>query len=212
MAQKAEAEPTTTFFRYTDAQWAEIACLLPAQKWLWMGDARFELEQMGRQLWAMRRVRAWTITVEGVPDYDARKDCERLRRCLCELVQVQHPALVIPLQPGHQAISAVAEWLDHMSGEGFQRTSDPYRELLYDRVILLWRYSLGGKLSISEDGPLARFLDAVLAPILVPATLSRRGIKAILERRRELLGKPRRAKKRRARQSPKIFSSGGTTR
>ena len=212
MVAKAEAESTTTFYRYTDAQWAEIARLLPAQKWLWMGDARFELEQMGRQLWAMRRVRERTITVEGLPNYHAKEDCERLRRCLSELTQVQHPVLMINLQPGYQAISAVAAWLNHMSGEGFQRTSDPYRELLYDRVILLWRYSLGGKLSISEDGPLARFLDAVLAPILAPVTLSRRSIKAILERRRELLGKPRRVKKRYARRSEKIFSFDGTMR
>src|SRR5262245_6539042 len=105
MVPKAEAESTTPFFRYTDAQWAEIACLLPAQKWLWMGDVRFELERMGRQLWAMRRVRERTITVERLPDYDAKEDCERLRRCLSELDQIQHPVLTIPLKPGYQAIS-----------------------------------------------------------------------------------------------------------
>jgi hypothetical protein len=186
---KAESESTTTFFRYTDAQWAEIECLLPAQKSFWMGDVRFELEQMGRHLWGMRCVREQTVAVEGLPDYNAKEDRDRLHRCLDELNQFQHPALAIMLKSGRQAMMAAAGWLDFMSGELFQRTSDPYRELLYDRVILLWRDSLGGKLSISEDGPLARFLDAVLAPILVPATLSRRGIKAILKRRRGLLRK-----------------------
>ena len=212
MGAVTRVEPSTTFYRYTDEQWMEIECLLPAQKSLWMGDARFELDQMGRQLWAMRRVRERTITVEGLPNYSAKEDCKRLRRCLSELGQVQHPVLTIPLKSSYQTISAIAAWLDHMSGEGFQRSSDPYRELLYDRIIVLWRDSLGGKLSISEDGPLARFLDAVLAPILAPVTLSRRGIKAILERRRELLGKRRRIKKRYARQPEKIFSFDDTTR
>src|SRR5262245_66146999 len=100
MVPKAEAEPTTTFYRYTDAQWAEIERLLPAQKLLWMRDVRFELEQMGRQLWAMRRVRGRTIAVEGQPNYSAKEDCERLRRCLDELKQFQHPALMVALRPG----------------------------------------------------------------------------------------------------------------
>jgi hypothetical protein len=79
--------------------------------------------------------------------------------------------------------------------------SDVHREMLYVRIIMLWEYPLGGRFGVSSTGPLARFLAAVLDPILGPEEmLSFDGIKAVLQReknRREYsIGEARRLKKK----------------
>jgi hypothetical protein len=73
--------------------------------------------------------------------------------------------------------------------------------MLYVRIIMLWEYPLGGRFGVSSTGPLARFLAAVLDPILGPEEmLSFDGIKAVLQReknRREYsIGEARRLKKK----------------
>jgi hypothetical protein len=89
--------------------------------------------------------------------------------------------------------------LEAYSGEGFQRKRDVHREVLYARIIALWESPLGGRFGVSSTGPLARFLDAALDPILGLEMLGLDGIKAVLQReknRREYaIGEARRLKK-----------------
>src|SRR5262249_17735315 len=90
-------------------------------------------------------------------------------------------------------------------GEGFQRTSDAHREMLYARIIALWESVLGGRFRVSRTGPLACFLDAVLSPILGPEeTLGFDGIKTMLQREKSR----REASIRRARELKEKYAPG----
>jgi hypothetical protein len=80
---------------------------------------------------------------------------------------------------------------------------DPARERLYSEVIHVWTHHLGGRLTISPDGPLTRFLGAALAPVLDRDTPKPRSMRDIVDRE----------KTRRAEQRPEavnlISSSSG---
>jgi hypothetical protein len=186
MAKKA-AKQSSAFHRYTEAEWAAIERTLPAQRSLWARDIRFELEQIGREFWGMRQQRLRRPSAH---------DCELLRLCIETLARLKSPALKRDFMPTYSRLMAWDGLLEMWSGEGFQRQRDIHRELLYARAIALWESVLGGRFGVSSTGPLARFLVAVLEPILGPdETPSDDGIKAMLQReknRREYsIGKAR---------------------
>src|SRR5215813_12798173 len=171
------AQQSSTFHSYTEAEWAAIEQTLPAQKTLWTRDIRFELEQIGRQFWAMRQQRL------GRPSED---DHDRLRLCIEALTRLRSPVLQRDLAPAYWRICGWNALLEAYSGPGFQRTSDVHREIMYARVIALWENILGGRFTASRTGPLPRFLNAVLAPILGPEEmLGDDGLKTMLQREKD---------------------------
>jgi len=173
MAPQAD-DQFTPFHSYTDAQWAAIEQTLPAQRSFWARDIRFELEQIGREFWGMRQQRLRRPSAH---------DRARLRLCIETLARLKSPALKRDFMPTYSRLMAWDALLEMWSGEGLQRKRDILRELLYARVIALWECVLGGRFGVSSTGPLARFLDAVLDPILGPEEMpSLDGIKAMLQR------------------------------
>jgi hypothetical protein len=162
---------SSIFHSYTEAQWAAIEQTLPAQRSLWARDIRFELEQIGREFWGMRQQRLRRPSA---------RDPERLRRCIKMLECLESPALKKDLAFTYWRLRGWDALLEAYSGKA---TSDVHREILYVRIIMLWEYPLGGRFGVSSTGPLARFLVAVLDPILGPdETPSDDGIKAMLQR------------------------------
>jgi hypothetical protein len=173
MAKKA-VNQSNAFHSYTEAQWAVIEQGLPAQRTFWTRDIRFELEQIGREFWGMRQQRL---------KRPSARDRARLRLCIETLARLENPALKRDFMLTYSRLMAWDELSEAWSGEGFRRTRDILRELLYARAIALWVGVLGGHFGVSRIGPLARFLAAVLAPILGPdETPNEEGIKAILQR------------------------------
>jgi hypothetical protein len=176
MTAKAKRQPTT-FHSYTEAQWTVIERELPSRSSA--RDIRFELEQIGREFWGMRQQRLRR---------PSSRDYERLRYCVKMLARLESPALKKDLEFAHWRLTGWDKLLEAWSGAGFQRKRDVHRELLYERVIRLWTGPLGGSLGVSTTGPLARFLDAVLEPILGPEEMpGLDGIKAILRREKNRL-------------------------
>src|SRR5262249_52918444 len=137
-------------------------------------DIRFELEQIGREFWGMRQQRLKRPSV---------RDRAHLCLCLETLAHLRSPALKRDFMPTYSRLMAWVGLLEMWSGEGVQRKRDILRELLYERAIALWESVLGGRFGVSRTGPLARFLDAVLDPILEPEEMpGLDGIKAMLQR------------------------------
>jgi hypothetical protein len=168
---------SNTFHSYTEAQWAVIERELPSRSSV--QDIRFELEQIGREFWGMRQQRSRRPSL---------RDRERLRYCIKILAQLESPALKKDFELTRRRLTGWDKLLEAWSGAGFQRKRDVHRELLYDRVIRLWTGPLGGSLRVSTTGPLARFLDAVLEPILgLEEMPGLDGIKAILQREKNRL-------------------------
>jgi hypothetical protein len=176
MAPEA-AQQSNTFPSYTEAEWAAIERTLPAQRTFWMGDIRFELEQIGRQFWAMRQQRL---------DRPSEDDHARLRLCIETLTRLKSPVLQRDLAPAYWRLWGWNALLEMYSGTGFQRTGDDHREIMYARVIYVWEKILGGRFTASRTGPLPRFLNAVLTPILgSEEMLGEDGLKAMLQREKD---------------------------
>jgi hypothetical protein len=169
-------------FRYTAAEWARIEETLPQKGSPPAREIRFELEQMGREFWAMRNRRS------GRPSEDEHKG---LRRCI-EWIEneLEHYDLKKALKPAYRVMVGWNAQMEAWNGRGFQRHSDAYRELLYERVGELWVGSLRGKVGTSHDvygigviGPFVRFFTAVFEPILPPEEmLSPEGIRSLIRR------------------------------
>jgi hypothetical protein len=173
MAKKA-AKQSSAFHCFTEADWAAIEQTLPAQRSLWARDIRFELEQIGREFWGMRQQRLRRPSA---------RDHKRLRRCIKMLACLESSVLKNDLAFVYRRLMGWDALLEMYSSEGFQRKRDVHREVLYARIIALWESSLGGRFGVSSTGPLARFLDATLNPILGPEEmLGLDGIKAVLQR------------------------------
>jgi hypothetical protein len=170
MAPQAD-DQSSAFHSYTEAEWAAIEQTLPAQRTLWMRDIRFELEQIGCQFWGMRQQRLRRPSV---------RDHERLRRCIKMLARLESPVLKKDLAFVYWRLWGWDALLEAYRGKA---ANDVYREMLYVRIIMLWEYPLGGRFGVSSTGPLARFLDAVLDPILGSEEMPGfDGIKAMLQR------------------------------
>jgi hypothetical protein len=184
--------PSDTFTRYTDAEWAEVQQTRndwpPGIDWV---AIRTELEQAGRDFWLMRRKRLRR---------PQRPEQERLRQLikqLCDLdiaFPVLGPKLMVLLGPALRFMMAWDELLQVWASRHFQRRSDEHRELLHQRVRMLWTGSLGGELGTSTDsfgetrtGPFVRFFTAVTEPILGPEALSPDGIDKMIRREHERL-------------------------
>jgi len=173
MAAKAKRK-STPFHLYTDAEWAAIEQELPQKKSPPGRDIRFELEQMGREFWAMRHQRLLRPSI---------RDCDGLHQCIELMKRFKSRSLKKALEPAYREIKAWDDLLVAWNSEAFQRKRDIHRELLYGRLIGLWEGPLGGRLGVSTTGPLARFLDAALGPILgLEEAPGLDGIKAILQR------------------------------
>jgi hypothetical protein len=176
------------FHSYTEAEWAAIEQKLPAQRTFWTRDIRFELEQIGREFLGMRQQRLRRPSA---------RDRERLCLCLETFAHFESPALRRDLASVYWRLRGWDALLEAYAGEGFQRQRDAHREMLCARIIALWESVLGGRFGVSNSGPLARFLDAVLGPILGPEEmLGFDGLKAMLQREKNR----RKYSKRRARE------------
>ena len=177
-----------TFTAFTDAQWEEIQ----AARADWPADidwptVRQELEQAGRDFWAMRANRR-RVPKSGPILRRALKHVRELEQDLAEL-GIKHT--FIGLKRGLENRLTIYE----MSGRSFEGRADAHRELLYMRVIQQWTGPLQGELKVSRrddgvaDGPTVRYLAAVLAAILGDETPGRAGIAKIIrkeEKRRRM--------------------------
>ena len=185
-------KPLRTFERYTDAEWADLQ--RAREDWPSEIDwavVRTELEQAGRDFWLMRYRR-----LRG----PQRREQERLRQLIKQLrdldiaFPVLGPKLKVLLGPALRFMMAWDELLQVWASKHFQRRSDEHRELLHQRVRMLWTGSLGGELGTSTDssgeqrtGPFVRFFTAATEPILGPEALSPAGIDKMVRREHERL-------------------------
>lgn len=180
-----------TFTKFTDAQWAEIRDARAD----WPADinwaaVRQELEQAGRDFWVMRANRRRRLPKE---------ERKRLRRALKLLHELNQ--LVVELGIKHTFIGLEHGLKNRLTiyevwgGRPFEGRADAHRELLYTRAIQQWAGRLQGELKVSRradgiaDGPMVRYLAAVLAAVLGDETPGRAGIAKIIrkeeKRRRE---------------------------
>ena len=172
-AKRKSTRKSIPFHRYTDAEWAAIEQKLPQKKSPPGRDIRFELEQMGREFWAMRHQRLLRPSA---------RDREGLHQCIELMERFESRSLKKALEPAYRKMKAWDDLLVAWNSEAFQRQRDAHRELRYGRIIGLWEGPLGGRLGVSTTGPLASFLDAALGPILGAEKPGFEGIKAILQR------------------------------
>jgi len=184
-------KPPFTFDRFSDAKWAEI---LQARK-DWPSEVdwvqiRTELEQMGRDYWAMRNRRA----ARPSPDerdrlYDLLERTKDVEIAFPRLGQELRTAI----EPARRFMLAREEILKVWSSRYFQRRSDAHRMLLELRLRLLWMGPLGGEWRSSHNqydevtGPLVRFLEAVFEPVLGSDAPTREGIRKIIKREQKVL-------------------------
>src|SRR5262249_24511202 len=89
--------------------------------------------------------------------------------------------------PAYETMTGWAALLDAWNSRTFQSRALGHSWLLYHRVLRLWMGVLGGELGASHDkydqpsGPLVRFFEAAVNPILPPKErLSRDGIRKII--------------------------------
>jgi hypothetical protein len=174
MAVTARHE-STPFHSYTDAQWAAIEQELPQKGSPPGRDVQFELEQIGRAFWGMRHQRWLRLSAH---------DQESLRRCIKLIERFESRSLKKTLEFTLQTMKAWDGLMAAWNSGAFQRKSDIHRQLLYDRILRLW-VGLGGRLGASLTGPTARFLDAVLGPILGSEAPGLDGIRAIIRREQQ---------------------------
>jgi hypothetical protein len=154
-----------TFTEFAPAQWQAIQAVRadwPAEiDW---SAVRSELEQAGRDFWAMRARR------RRRPPKAMRARLQRALKRLGELDQ-----LVIDLGIDHTFIGLRRELENRLAlyeawgGRSFGGTRDAHRELLYLRVIQQWTGALQGELKFSRadeaaSGPAVRYFSAVLTP------------------------------------------------
>jgi hypothetical protein len=158
------------FHAYTDAQWAAIERVLQRAKLPATETIRFKLEEFGRDYVALHGQRERRLSKE---DYALLHRCIELLNESRRLRTVFKSALAY--MKSHEAVTVA--W----TGEPFWRTGDPYRDALYICTIELWS-DLEGPFTVSDTGPLARFLRAVLKPILGTKTPSPRGVKGVIAR------------------------------
>ena len=185
-------KPLHTFNRFSDAQWAEIQRARddwpPGIDW---AAIRIELEQAGRDFWLMRRRRLRR------PQQPEQERLRHLIKQLCDLdiaFPVLGSKLMVLLGPALRFMMAWDELLQVWAGGPFQRHSDEHRELLHQRVRMLWTGSLGGELGTSTDsfgetrtGPFVRFFTATTEPILGSEALSPDGIDKMIRREHKRL-------------------------
>jgi hypothetical protein len=184
-----------SFERFTDADWAAIQRAAQARKDCPLGinwtEIRVELEQAGRDFWRMRRRRLRR------PE---QLEQEHLRQLIKQVqdLDVAFPALgqklKVLLGPALRFMMAWNELLQIWASKYFQRRSDEHRELLYQRVRMMWTGLLGGTLGTSTDsfgekriGPFVRFFTAVTQPILGSEALSPEGINKMVRREHDRL-------------------------
>jgi hypothetical protein len=180
-----------SFERFSDAQWTEISQARKdwpsAVDW---AQIRTELEQMGRDYWAMHDRRA------GRPSQDERNRLYDLLERTKD-VETAFPRLgqelKTAIEPAHRLMLAWIAMLEVWSSRYFRRRSDAHRMLLELRLRLLWMGPLGGKWGSSRNrydevtGPLVRFLEAVFRPILGSDAPTREGIRKIIKREQKVL-------------------------
>lgn len=149
-------------------------------------SVRLELEQAGRDFWAMRaNRRRRQPKAERVR---LRRALEHLRQLEHDLVELEIKHTFIGLKRGLENRLAIYEaW----SGRPFEGRADAHRELLYMRAIQQWTGPIKGELKASRradgiaDGPMVRYLAVVLAPILGDETPGRAGIAKIITKEKE---------------------------
>ena len=91
-----------------------------------------------------------------------------------------------------------ARYIEHASGHGGRK--DPTRQFLFENVLSIWADTLGNDLAYSRSGggqpggPLIRFLEAALRPVLGDRLQTPEGLASIIDRedeRRQASEKPR---------------------
>jgi hypothetical protein len=185
-------KPLHGFERYSDVQWAEVQ--QARDDWSSEIDwaaIRTELEQAGRDFWQMRHRRLRR---------PQRPEPERLRQLIEQLgdldiaFPILGPKLKMLLGPALRFMMAWEELLQVWTSKHFQRRSDEHRELLHQRVRMIWTGPLGGELGTSTDafgeqrtGPFVRFFIAATKPILGREALSSGGIDKMVRREHERL-------------------------
>jgi hypothetical protein len=184
--------PSPSFERFTDAQWAEVQQTRndwpPGIDWV---AIRTELEQAGRDFWLMRRRRL--RRPQRLEQEHLRHLIEQLRG-LDSAFPVLGSKFAVLLGPALRFMMAWDELLQVWASKYFQRRSDEHRELLHQRVRMIWTGPLGGELGVSTDrsgekrtGPFVRFFTAVTEPILGSGALSPDGIDKMIRREHERL-------------------------
>jgi hypothetical protein len=105
-----------------------------------------------------------------------------------------------PLWPnrGLEALLEIKRWIESQlefyraTDPDFRGTRDPNKKFLYCAVLRIWEEPLGQELrySIARQkppyGPLVRFLEAVLRPVLGNETPGPHGFAKIIDRKREI--------------------------
>ena len=181
-----------TFDRYSDTEWANIQRAVQSRKdcppGLNWSQIRFDLEQIGRDYWVLERQHARKpSTVEYARLHDLIKQVQDIEIAF----PVLGHQLRAKLEPAYRWITAWAKLLEGLNSRHFQRTANLFRKLLYSLVLGTWHGPLRGELGTSHStsidgiesvtGPLVRFFEAAVNPILGPGkALSRPGIRKII--------------------------------
>ena len=184
--------PSRTFVCYSDDEWAEIQravqtredCL-PGLNWL---QIRFDLEQIGRDYWALEQQRA---RKPSDAEYERLRDLIKLVQDIEIAFPVLGHQLRAKLEPAYRWMTAWDGLLEGLTSRHFHGTANLFRKLLYGLVIETWHGPLRGELGTSHStgtdgieivtGPLVRFFEAAVNPILGPRkALSRPGIRKII--------------------------------
>jgi len=185
-------KPLHGFERYSDVQWAEVQ--QARDDWSSEIDwaaIRTELEQAGRDFWQMRHRRL--RRPQRLEQEHLRHLIEQLRG-LDSAFPVLGSKFAVLLGPALRFMMAWDELLQVWASKYFQRRSDEHRELLHQRVRMIWTAPLGGEKGVSTDrsgekrtGPFVRFFTAVTEPILGSGALSPDGIDKMIRREHKRL-------------------------
>jgi len=195
--------------RYTDAEWQSIVAALPAGAP--HDGARVQLQRAAEQF-ASAQVDRKRMAGSAARRQQWADISERAGELLRLLDKIDHWDAPIWGSDGErdnshgeraQAAGMLEEFVRHAStqvddykkhAERFSGKKDPDRERLYVEVLRVWTDYLGGELGVSSSrdgryrGPLVRFFDAALLPILGAKRPKPRTIRGIVDREKSRRG------------------------